>query len=327
MMMNTVYYKLWIVTAIIIIDLMLGQVSAKSSKADKDAKKRDELAAKIQIIIYKGNSIDTADVVKVPITRPDILFNCLDLDKPLAIYVHGFHEGPSAENTQTVVDAYLCRGTDNIWSFDWSKLSYYGYGTVVKNAKIIAQIFAITLTQLIDRGLNPKGYHIVGHSLGAQIAGSIYKSFGYDIPRITALDAAGPGFSGSKDDHISNKSALCVDVIHTDGGRYGFENDAGTADFFPNGGKRIQPGCPRGGGLLTPKDLCHHWRSWRFWAESIINEGAFRATLCDNYDDYLNGECDGNPVINMGYGAPTNARGRFYLTTRDESPFGENYSD
>lgn len=81
--------------------------------------------------------------------------------------------------------AHLCRGTDNIWSFDWSKLSYYGYGTVVKNAKIIAQIFAITLTKLIDLGLNIDSCHIVGHSLGAQISGFIYKYFDYVISRIT----------------------------------------------------------------------------------------------------------------------------------------------
>lgn len=67
-----------------------------------------------------------------------------------------------------------------------------------------------------------------------------------------ALDAAGPGFSGSKDEHLYNKSAECVVVIHTDGGRYGFKKPIGTIDFFPNDGKRTQPGCPRGGPLLTP---------------------------------------------------------------------------
>jgi len=35
-----------------------------------------------------------------------------------------------------------------------------------------------------------------------------------------------------------------VDIIHTDCGVYGVAKNTGTVDFFPNGGKRIQPGCP-----------------------------------------------------------------------------------
>ncbi|KAK0181503.1 hypothetical protein PV327_003782 [Microctonus hyperodae] len=327
-MMNTVYYKLWIVLAIIVIDLMQDQVSAKSQKAiDKETRNRDALAQKIQIIIYKGQSIGTAKQTCVPITQPDVLYDNIDPYKPLVIYVHGFREGPSAENTQTVVGAHLQRGQDNIWSFDWSKLSFYGYGKVVKNAKIIAQIFAIALTKLIDLGLNIDNCHIVSHSLGSQISGLVWKYFDYILPRITALDPAGPGFSHSRDEHIDNRSARFVDIIHTDRGYYGYEENTGTADFYPNDGKRPQPGCPRGGPLLSPTDLCSHWRSWRYYAESVIDVNAFPATLCDNFQNYLKGECSDNPVVNMGYGAPSYACGEYYLTTRDAFPYGENYSD
>jgi hypothetical protein len=37
-----------------------------------------------------------------------------------------------------------------------------------------------------------------------------------------------------------------VDVIHTDGGFYGFYGHTGTASFYPNGGSRFQPGCSKG---------------------------------------------------------------------------------
>jgi hypothetical protein len=36
---------------------------------------------------------------------------------------------------------------------------------------------------------------------------------------------------------------MFVDVIHTDGGVLGFPSRVGHADFFPNGGKSLQPGC------------------------------------------------------------------------------------
>lgn len=40
--------------------------------------------------------------------------------------------------------------------------------------------------------------------------------------------------------------AAFVDVIHTDGGIFGFPNPLGHADFYPNGGKPPQPGCSLG---------------------------------------------------------------------------------
>jgi len=36
-----------------------------------------------------------------------------------------------------------------------------------------------------------------------------------------------------------------VDVIHTDGGLLGNPAAMGHADFYPNGGRPLQPGCAR----------------------------------------------------------------------------------
>ena len=36
---------------------------------------------------------------------------------------------------------------------------------------------------------------------------------------------------------------MFVDVIHTDGGNFGFLSPLGHADFYPNGGTPVQPGC------------------------------------------------------------------------------------
>lgn len=49
-------------------------------------------------------------------------------------------------------------------------------------------------------------------------------------------------FSG-KNGHLSSTDAEFVDVIHTDGGVFGFPIALGDADFFPNGGFPAQPGC------------------------------------------------------------------------------------
>lgn len=60
----------------------------------------------------------------------------------------------------------------------------------------------------------------------------------------TGLDPAFPlyMFSGKKG-HLASTDAEFVDVIHTDGGVFGFPIALGDADFFPNGGFPAQPGC------------------------------------------------------------------------------------
>lgn len=64
--------------------------------------------------------------------------------------------------------------------------------------------------------------------------------------RITALDPAFPPFYlGKLTRHLCADDAEFVDVIHTDAWFYGAPFSTGTADFWPNGGKTLQPGCPR----------------------------------------------------------------------------------
>jgi len=58
------------------------------------------------------------------------------------------------------------------------------------------------------------------------------------------LDPAGPLYNFLQP-HLSLSDARFVDIIHTDYGFYGIARTTGTVDFFPNGGERIQPGCPQ----------------------------------------------------------------------------------
>lgn len=49
-----------------------------------------------------------------------------------------------------------------------------------------------------------------------------------------------------REGHLTASDAMFVDVIHTDGGNFGFPNPIGHADFYPNGGRPVQPGCSAG---------------------------------------------------------------------------------
>lgn len=50
---------------------------------------------------------------------------------------------------------------------------------------------------------------------------------------------------GSSNRHLNPKDAQFVDIIHTDGGILGNPEAIGHADFYPNGGHALQPGCAR----------------------------------------------------------------------------------
>lgn len=61
------------------------------------------------------------------------------------------------------------------------------------------------------------------------------------LPKIIALDPAGPFFSVDKPDgRLNETDALYVECVHTS--ELGFFHPLGDVDFYANGG-RIQPGC------------------------------------------------------------------------------------
>lgn len=61
---------------------------------------------------------------------------------------------------------------------------------------------------------------------------------------ISGLDPALPLYTfQSKNQRLCPSDAAFVDIIHTDGGVLGLPFPMGHADFFPNGGVGLQPGC------------------------------------------------------------------------------------
>lgn len=58
------------------------------------------------------------------------------------------------------------------------------------------------------------------------------------------MDPAFPGYSfRGPSARLTASDAKFVDIIHTDGGVLGYPWPIGHADFFPNGGVPLQPGC------------------------------------------------------------------------------------
>ena len=96
---------------------------------------------------------------------------------------------------------------------------------------------------LSKHGISPASIHIIGHSLGAHIAGNIGKHLNGTLARITGLDPALPLFTHRSKDALQTSDAQFVDVIHTDFPVFGDLTPRGSVDFYPNFGQTPQKGC------------------------------------------------------------------------------------
>ncbi|XP_026476241.1 hepatic triacylglycerol lipase-like [Ctenocephalides felis] len=139
-------------------------------------------------------------------------------------------------------------------------------------------------------GLEFPHLHIIGHGVGAHIAGYVgeaIKENGYKtIGKITGLDPSGPYFERMpKKVRLDIGDATYVEVIHTDAepNGQGIMEAIGHVDFYPNNGYS-QPGCNVSKKYphilkLTRDSLkegqiypgCSHKRLFKYYIESIAN--------------------------------------------------------
>ncbi|KAG4068474.1 hypothetical protein HA402_004815 [Bradysia odoriphaga] len=233
------------------------------------------------------------------------------------IFIHGWQQSPDSPASQTLFNAYLVNGSFNILALDWSETaSNIFLDQVAHKVEPLGIAVALFIERWnLQKGIPYSSMHLVGHSLGAHLAGSTGKNIqewsnqtNY-IDRITGLD---PAFIA--DDFLQWRYARFVDIIHTDPNLAGTKKNTGHVDFWPNKGDSVQPGCPPR--LLLFQLLCSHWRAILLYAESVkraYRAGNFLSTNIDNSSD----------VIEMGLSCPRDARGVYLLSTNDESLYSQ----
>jgi pancreatic triacylglycerol lipase len=160
--------------------------------------------------------------------------------------------------------------------------------------------------------------NIVGHSLGAHVAGHAGKStVRGKVAAIFGTDPAGPLFNVNNPDRLDFDDAEYTEAIHTNAGTLGFDLPITHASFYPNWGSS-QPGCGAdvGGG-------CAHGRATVLYSESV-NSSLFVARQCTNYDEIVAQSCPGTGVTGiLGGDSGKSIRGVFFLTTNEVSPFAQ----
>ncbi|XP_033206391.1 pancreatic triacylglycerol lipase-like [Bombus vancouverensis nearcticus] len=233
-------------------------------------------------------------------------------NKNTVFFIHGFTESINSNDVVIVTNTYLQATNDNVLAVDYQQIAGLPYVTGVTMIEAVAKVVGGALNILASSGMNSKTLHVIGHSLGAQIAGVLPENINFRLTRITGLDPAGPLFY-VLNHRLTSEDADFVDIIHTDAGVYGIALNSGHVDFYPNGGHRPQPGCSLINIPLSAPDFCSHQRSYIFYSESVKNHKAFIGKC--------QGDCNSD-LVPMGFITPSNTRGVYSLTTNAESPFG-----
>ncbi|XP_069837858.1 pancreatic lipase-related protein 2-like [Dendropsophus ebraccatus] len=208
--------------------------------------------------------------------------------------IHGFLESGEDKWLVDMCQTLLEVSDVNCFSVDWQGGSKARYTQAVNNVRVVGAEIAYFITYLLDHFKYPlSNIHLIGHSLGAHVAGEAGKRRP-GIARISGLDPAGPFFEDTPPEvRLDPSDAVLVDVIHTDGSPFrldvgfagfGTRQLVGHLDFFPNGGKRM-PGCPsfyrKLGNLdeviegVQEKIFCSHRRSVTLFLQSIFRPDGF----------------------------------------------------
>lgn len=236
-------------------------------------------------------------------------------NKKTVIIVHGW-KSTYARSTwiRKMKDHFLKKGDFNVIGVYWGNGAAVNYLQAAGNSRLVGAQIAYLIERLHDHHrLSHDNIHLVGYSLGAQIAGFAgrrLRARGHSIARITGLDPAGPFFKGMPIiARLDSTDAAFVDVIYTSV-LSGLARKTGHARFIVNRGL-MQPGC----GINVK---CDHFRAVALFIGSIVTPSQYRAYKCNNYVLFRLGwcnNCDEIPCTFMGYGTSKAARGLFYVRT------------
>lgn len=235
---------------------------------------------------------------------------------PTKILIHGWLGSSESEVIEPLANEFLEQGDFNVIAVDWEKgARTLLYPVARYRVPQVAEVVAAAIDKLFDFGQSSEQIGMVGHSLGAHIAGLAGKRTKQKVAFIIGLDPASPLFRVKKpQERLAAEDAQYVEVIHTNGKALGFFKNIGKADFYPNGGTS-QPGC---GWSLS----CSHQRAVDYFKESLKVKDFF-ANRCADVDN-LHSECALGLAALGGFEARrlrSKPSGVYFVHTAPSKPF------
>ncbi len=189
------------------------------------------------------------------------------------------------------------------------------YAKVLNNVGPVGARVAEFIAQLsTQKNIPPSQFTLVGHSLGAHIAGaagSFYRTRhgGVVLGRITGLDPAGPFFSlqVDSDKRLHSGDGAFVDIYHTNRGTLGdSDHQTGDINVYVNGGDN-QPGCEAADSEGFA-GFCSHSYSWKLYDASLYR-GDILGCPCVGLGCQCKNNCNNNcPSTQIPVGAHAPSR-------------------
>ncbi|XP_068084456.1 inactive pancreatic lipase-related protein 1-like isoform X2 [Anabrus simplex] len=167
--------------------------------------------------------------------------------RKIYIIVHGY-DGSSYAPYLQLLKNNLLEEDVNVLMVNWGTLSGpENYAQSVSDTRVVGVVLARFIVYLRKNLHDDLYFHLIGHSLGAQICGYAGKELTrrgcQPVQRITGADPAGIGFIPlPPENRLSPGDAVFVDVIHTDRYMLGINESLGDVDFVMNGG-HYMPEC------------------------------------------------------------------------------------
>uniref|UniRef100_A0A1Y1L6B6 Lipase domain-containing protein n=1 Tax=Photinus pyralis TaxID=7054 RepID=A0A1Y1L6B6_PHOPY len=233
----------------------------------------------------------------------DLSFSECGKHPNLIVLIHDFTSNGRTGWIKHIASTLLQSSSPSIISVDWQAGAEPPFEQAVSNARVVA-LEAISLLKSL-KGSNQRVY-LIGHGLGAHIAG--YVGHSHAVDKITGLDPTGPYFEHMPAVvRLDESDAKFVEVLHTDGfsGRsQGTQTSMGHVDFFINGAEH-QPHCNDTSSFpplhkldrnsLKEGDIlpaCSHKRSFKYFIEAANQEDCeYIGFQCNSYEEFQEGKC------------------------------------
>lgn len=291
----------------------------------------------IQFYLFTRQSSDTPHLLD-PYDSKTIRRSSFDGSKETILIIHGYRGSGTTAWQRIMKDELFKKDDVNVIVVDWEKGAdnTLNYAQSAANTRVVGATIEQLIRALVSSGSSSYDkFTLVGHSLGAHVAGYAGSYLGGSIARIYGLDPAGPNFENTDyRARLDRTDAQYVEAIHTDQeslvrAGFGIKQAVGHADFYPNGGQD-QPGCIdilkkryEIFDVITDGIACSHMRVLNLFTESINSDCFFIGAPCPSREDYISelcGDC-GSGCAEMGYNSRSRGQGTYYFGTHDKSPF------
>lgn len=218
----------------------------------------------------------------------------LDTTKKLTLIIHGYTDNKNRHWIKRMARDIASWTNSNACVVDWSKLATTDYllaaGHVNKVGEEIGD-FLLSIQQHIplDR------VSLLGHSLGAHIAGAAGARTGSQVDAIFGIDPAHPFITipmRPATERLDPSDAKFVQVIHTTSGTFGTPFNIGHQDWFADGGKAPQKGCEPGliifdrNALAPISVVCSHLRALEIFRFALDPANQFKPSSQEQNDIY-----------------------------------------